>query len=169
MTERLEKARRWLDTQAPIWIRAGFEEFVDAKIEQAVLSPDSVAPKRENWPKDRYRDKRQRLHDDLRHMANDAITAGPDSIPPVHDPDRLLLAAEMVIAPLTEEMNRPWKPTHRHKKRGTTYIVIAQGYLQIKQKYIDMLPVTIYQGEEGRIWVRPTVEFEDGRFELIGD
>ena len=60
-----------------------------------------------------------------------------------------------------------WKPTHRHLKRGTSYEVIGQGWLQTTALIgtsADDENVTIYRGDDGRLWVRPTAEFNDGRF-----
>lgn len=57
----------------------------------------------------------------------------------------------------------------RHLKRGTTYTVIGYGKFQtaIHTAY-DNEPVTIYRADkDGRLWVRPTDEFNDGRFEDI--
>lgn len=64
----------------------------------------------------------------------------------------------------------------RHKKRGSTYEVLGEAELQISVK----LPqdhggrlaeegdrITVYRGEDGRLWARFTDEFEDGRFEEI--
>ncbi|MDI6837830.1 MAG: hypothetical protein QMD99_19250 [Rhizobiaceae bacterium] len=58
------------------------------------------------------------------------------------------------------------KPTHRHKKRGSVYTVIANGVLQVDAD-LDNEKVVIYRGEDGRYWVRPEYEFNDGRFEAL--
>ena len=62
-----------------------------------------------------------------------------------------------------------FKPTHRHKKRGTDYQVIGQGILQVSgTAYLgDEYEVTIYQGDDGKLWVRGTDEFNDGRFDAL--
>lgn len=61
-----------------------------------------------------------------------------------------------------------WEPTHRHKKRGSTYRVLSKhATLQINDDNLDMMPMTIYQAQDMSIWVRPTHEFEDGRFEVL--
>jgi hypothetical protein len=60
-----------------------------------------------------------------------------------------------------------WRPTHRHKKRGSTYRVVGEGRIQCDMALKDMAYVTIYQGEKGDLWARPTLEFEDGRFEPL--
>lgn len=59
-----------------------------------------------------------------------------------------------------------WMPTHRHKKRGSTYQVIAEGRLQVDGD-LDNERVVIYRGEDGQHWVRPSYEFNDGRFEAL--
>lgn len=64
-----------------------------------------------------------------------------------------------------------WRPTHRHVKRGTDYMVIAEGRAQFATgphgRYMDDRAVTIYRGEDGAWWARPTGEFNDGRFEPL--
>ena len=32
---------------------------------------------------------------------------------------------------------------------------------------LDDEPVVIYRGDDGKLWVRPIAEFEDGRFERV--
>lgn len=69
-------------------------------------------------------------------------------------------------------------PTHRHKKRGTEYVLIGIGKMQAEHwmtsgyppanEYVDMREVAIYRSvDDGSLWVRPREEFEDGRFEEI--
>lgn len=76
-------------------------------------------------------------------------------------------------------------PTHRHKKRGSEYVLIGIGKMQALEwgdlkgqnsptdgRYIgtvDMREVAIYRSatDPAQIWVRPREEFEDGRFEEI--
>lgn len=51
----------------------------------------------------------------------------------------------------------------RHKKTGGTYIVVGAGRIEA-----DLTPCVVYQSEtDGRIWVRPQKEFNDGRFVRI--
>ena len=59
------------------------------------------------------------------------------------------------------------KKRWQHLKRGSTYIEIGRGRLQIEGD-LDMTEVVVYMSEEdGLIWVRPVSEFEDGRFESL--
>lgn len=55
----------------------------------------------------------------------------------------------------------------RHKKRGSTYIVIENALLQTDKPITDMTPLVIYIAADGTVWVRPRDEFLDGRFEEI--
>lgn len=54
-----------------------------------------------------------------------------------------------------------WHPTHRHRNGGL-YRVVGQGVIEA-----DRTPATIYDDAEGTVWIRPTSEFEDGRFEKL--
>ncbi len=53
---------------------------------------------------------------------------------------------------------KEWHPTHRHKKGGL-YRFLGRGTLES-----DRSEVVIYDDEDGTIWVRTAVEFDDGRF-----
>ena len=57
---------------------------------------------------------------------------------------------------------------YRHRKRGGTYAVIARGFMQVDGD-LDNEKVVVYRGEDGRVWVRPEYEFNDGRFERLPD
>lgn len=74
------------------------------------------------------------------------------------------------------------QPTHRHKKRGSEYVLVDFGKMQANDWYdgsldggpcgnsVDMSEVAIYYSvDDGSWWVRPRKEFEDGRFELISN
>lgn len=57
----------------------------------------------------------------------------------------------------------------RHKKRGTTYqVLFGTATLQVEGE-LDNERVVVYQGIDGKVWVRPHAEFFDGRFEEVHD
>lgn len=59
-------------------------------------------------------------------------------------------------------------PTHRHIKRGTTYVELFRGRLQCDEPPQDMDVLVTYYGTDGEIWHRAPVEFDDPRrFEVI--
>lgn len=60
-----------------------------------------------------------------------------------------------------------WAPTHRHKKRGTTYKVLGSAEIQTAQGLSDGEAAVVYQDEEGKLWCRALGEFKDGRFEEL--
>jgi hypothetical protein len=67
-------------------------------------------------------------------------------------------------------------PRYRHKKRGTTYEIIThRASLQCSaapafEQMFDDDEWTVYRNvDTGAIYVRPTPEFIDGRFEQIAD
>ncbi len=70
--------------------------------------------------------------------------------------DRAALAAEAGNA--TPTPGERW----RHQKTGGVYTV-----LQHATNEADRKDVVIYRDETDRVWVRPTVEFYDGRFVRI--
>ena len=48
--------------------------------------------------------------------------------------------------------------SHQHRN-GRFYEELMRGL-----KEDDLTPVVIYRGESGQVWVRPSSEFDDGRF-----
>lgn len=74
-------------------------------------------------------------------------------------------------------------PIHRHKKRGSRYVLIGIGKMQTEMweertegtidragipESVDMREVAIYRDvDDGSLWARPREEFEDGRYEAI--
>ncbi|MBJ6986897.1 hypothetical protein [Devosia sp. MC521] len=82
-----------------------------------------------------------------------------------------LSALKTTPAPVSEA-------THRHKKRGTEYVLIGEGKMQA-ETWVDMFEggvlsvddeeVAIYRSatDPTEIWVRPLEEFRDGRFENL--
>lgn len=73
------------------------------------------------------------------------------------------------------------RPTHRHIKRGSDYVVVGVGKMQAEHwaqidpnwvdgplVSVDMREVMVYRDvNDGSLWVRPIEEFQDGRFEVI--
>lgn len=85
------------------------------------------------------------------------------------------------VTPAPERASNPDRPaTHRHRKRGTEYVLIGYGNMQADTWWeqgegdaerpsslesVDMREVAIYRVANGqKFWVRPREEFEDGRF-----
>lgn len=60
--------------------------------------------------------------------------------------------------------NNPTQAYFKHVKSGGTYIVHLKGKLES-----TLEPVTVYQGLDGQVWVRPDAEFDDGRFQPLGN
>jgi len=79
-------------------------------------------------------------------------------------PDELDVIAS---TPTPASAQDDWKPTHRHKKRGSTYVVVGQAQVQCEDGLTDYEVATVYRGHDGQLWVRRKSEFEDGRFEAL--
>lgn len=65
---------------------------------------------------------------------------------------------------------------HRHKKRGSVYTKIdSEALFQYSgnpalEQALDGVKLTIYRDRTtGKYYVRPTTEFNDGRFEPVHD
>ena len=56
----------------------------------------------------------------------------------------------------------------QHVKRGTHYIVVGSARLQASGPLPDEAEVVVYQGNDGKLWVREIGEFLDGRFAHLG-
>ncbi len=92
-----------------------------------------------------------------------------------------------ILSALAHPVQPGWRPTHRHVKRGSEYMLLGIGKMQTSNWMdeqwshepqsgnppqrtldpVDMREVAIYRAEDGQLWVRPREEFEDGRFETI--
>lgn len=84
---------------------------------------------------------------------------------------------ERQISPALSPAPAGVTPTHRHKKRGTNYVLIGYGKMQAEDWFertpphgdpasVDMSEVAVYRSvDDGSLWVRPREDFEDGRFE----
>ena len=68
----------------------------------------------------------------------------------------------------TGELNPLASPSRHwmHVKSGGGYRELLRGTLQCSDEKLDMQPVVVYTGMDGRVWVRPTFEFDDGRFKI---
>lgn len=80
----------------------------------------------------------------------------------------------LLLRPISGGGYAPTERIIRHKKRQTLYRVIGEGKMQSEHwragdnpdAYADMEPVVIYEGTDGKVWVRPKSEFEE-RFEDV--
>jgi hypothetical protein len=58
-------------------------------------------------------------------------------------------------------------PTHRHIKRGSSYMLTGAVTVQCAAPVSDGDILMLYEAEDGRLYVRPRHEFYDGRFEKL--
>lgn len=101
--------------------------------------------------------------------------------------DRDFALCDFGAAALAHPVQPEWRPTHRHVKRGSEYMLLGIGKMQTSNWMdeqwshepqsgnppqrtldpVDMREVAIYRSEDGKLWVRSREEFEDGRFEAL--
>lgn len=164
------------------------EEMVEAAFDAAM---DAVILPIEGHPKDGVR-----LSDYLDFTAADAVElgvtlvhTGKDGKPSFHwysdiagderkDAERAIFDRP-IRAALTDALAARPKATHRHKERGSEYVLMGFGKMQCDWwqitgqgfRYpVDMREVAIYRSvDDGALWVRPREEFEDGRFSALED
>lgn len=67
-------------------------------------------------------------------------------------------------------MTNPTPGIWRHKKRGTSYTILAEGELHSAEfSVLNGSTLVAYRDvDSGKVWFRPKDEFFDGRFERIG-
>jgi hypothetical protein len=66
-------------------------------------------------------------------------------------------------------MTELWRATHKHLKSGGLYRLLYDDVI-IEATYggdVMSQTVVIYEGYDGKRWMRPYAEFYDGRFEEI--
>ena len=58
---------------------------------------------------------------------------------------------------------------YRHKKRGSTYEILYEAAKASSVIVaLDNMTMVVYRNvDDGRVWVRPAIEFFDGRFEPL--
>ncbi len=87
-----------------------------------------------------------------------------DGLGALHEQLGEIYPALTAQSPVTVE---GWRPTHRHVKRRTQYMVLNTAIMQCVDGQYDDMPLVLYRDIAGNHWVRPVEEFNDGRFEAI--
>lgn len=73
-----------------------------------------------------------------------------------------------VIPDRDQDGGQPYAEKWRHKRRGTTYMIIGTARVQAIDSILEDDLVVVYQADsDGSLWVRGTDEFYDGRFERV--
>lgn len=86
--------------------------------------------------------------------------------------------ADIARAAALIQARAAWTPTHRHVKRGTDYRVIGEAEAQVSSApFVDAMGAysqlregdrfMVYEGRDGKLWLRRVSEFNDGRFEAL--
>ena len=76
---------------------------------------------------------------------------------------RLICVVQDAVARVLSEIEE--LPRVKHLKRGSTYQVLGTAQVQASMPIHEGDKLEVYQCEGDRtLWVRPPVEFEDGRF-----
>ncbi|MBH0113239.1 3'-5' exoribonuclease [Novosphingobium sp. YJ-S2-02] len=90
----------------------------------------------------------------LHHALDDAICQA-----------RAVCSAQWILA---DALGRRERELVRHARRGGLYDVLGQGELQSARQIAEGESMTVYRSLiDGRIWVRPSAEFRDGRFSPV--
>jgi hypothetical protein len=102
-----------------------------------------------------------------------ALEAVKDALGQIHNPwlekgMRAIITAYLAALPPAPADVAGLVMKARHRKRGTTYTIEGSAHLQTDTPLSDMAELIVYRSDhDGSLWVRPTTEFNDGRFDLL--